>query len=53
MPKSHLLGARGALVVGAAALALTLIPGSPSQGAPPTGPPLVGPAIQVTPDIDP
>jgi hypothetical protein len=32
---------------------MTLLPASPSHGAPPTGPPLVGPAVQVTADIDP
>ena len=44
---------RNAALAGAATITMVLFPAWPSHGAAPTGPPLVGPAIQVTADIDP
>ena len=44
---------RKAAVLVALGAALAFYPGAPSQGAEPKGPPVVGPAAQVTVDVDP
>jgi hypothetical protein len=53
VPKRPVRSVKSALVVVGAAFTMTLLPASPSQGAPPAGAPVVGPAVQVTRDIDP